>query len=556
EDGHMKETNTRPDTKRVGPRIVVGILAGTIVAASTLIALMPGGCSRNGSGTPDTPPPANPVASKDLPQRVQQFCGACHANPPADTFPRSAWEDQVERMYLFFNQSGRPLAPPPIGEVVKYYESRAPRVLPPADIRKADHPLPLRLERTDYPIFDGAPDTAPPHISNVNLVHLFDPKRLDVLACEMKGGAVLVLQPYLPKPTWRLLYSTGAEKGFNPAHTEVVDLDGDGIKDILVADLGNFFPTDDLCGRVVWLRGKPDGTYTPITLLANVGRVADVRAGDFFGHGKMDLIVAVFGWRYQGAIVLLENQTTDWNHPRFVPHVLDERSGAIHVPVCDLNGDGRPDFVALISQEHETVVAFLNEGGGHFRKETIYTAPHPAYGSTGIELVDLDGDGKLDVLYTNGDVFDDTTLKPYHGVHWLRNRGTFPFEHHLLTSMYGVHRAIAADFQGNGRKDIIAVSMLPPRLFPMRAEKKFDALVYLEQVKPGEFVRHSLEQVHCDHVSCAAGAWDGDGKIHFVTGNFTLFANDGIPAGVTLWQNVGPAHPKKLTGARQAGDPS
>ena len=58
-------------------------------------------------------------------------------------------------------------------------------------------------------------------------------------------------------------------------------------------------------------------------------------------------------------------------------HVVDERHGAIHVPVCDLNGDGRPDFVALISQEHETVVAFLNEGGGRFRKETLYTAPHP-----------------------------------------------------------------------------------------------------------------------------------------------------------------------------------
>src|SRR5690349_7173358 len=33
-------------------------------------------------------------------------------------------------------------------------------------------------------------------------------------------------------------------------------------------------------------------------------------------------------------------------------------------------------------------------------KETIWTAPHSAYGSSGIQLVDLNGDGKLDVLST------------------------------------------------------------------------------------------------------------------------------------------------------------
>src|SRR2546430_3136226 len=61
----------------------------------------------------------------------------------------------------------------------------------------------------------------------------------------------------------------------NPAHTEVVDLDGDGIKDILVADLGNFQPTDERRGSVVWLRGTPDGKFTPVTLLkGEIGRAS------------------------------------------------------------------------------------------------------------------------------------------------------------------------------------------------------------------------------------------------------------------------------------------
>src|SRR5262249_35461370 len=151
--------------------------------------------------------------------------------------------------------------------------------------------------------------------------------------------------PYAPSPAWKVLGQAP-----NPAHAEVVDLDGDGIKDILVATLGSVEPSDRLSGSVVWPRGSRDGLCTPITLLEGVGRVGDVQAADFRGVGKLDLIVAVFGWRKTGEVIYLENQTTDWSHPKFVKRVLDDRHGAIHVPVADINGDGRPDFVALISQ--------------------------------------------------------------------------------------------------------------------------------------------------------------------------------------------------------------
>src|SRR5262249_48746454 len=156
-----------------------------------------------------------------------------------------------------------------------------------------------------------------------------------------------------------------------------------------------------------------------------------------------------FGWNHTGEIRFLENQTTDWNTPKFVARVVDKRHGSIHVPVIDLNGDGKPDFVALISQEHETIVAFLNDGNGNFTPKPLYTAPHPAYGSSGIQLVDLNGDGRVDILYTNGDTGDKPyVLKPYHGVQWLENQGDLRFEHHFITPLYGAMRAVAADFTG------------------------------------------------------------------------------------------------------------
>jgi hypothetical protein len=460
---------------------------------------------------------------------VHQFCGAaCHAYPPPDTFPRRYWRQEVQRGYQFFEQSRLALEPPPAESVIRYYEERAPEELAVPTWKAASRPLGVRFERLEYA---GPPAPERFHVSHVNLVRLGDGRRLDVLACDMRNGLVMLLKPDGPSPAWKVL-----ARLVHPAHAEVIDLDGDGLLDILVADLGSFTPTDRRCGRVVWLRGRPDGSFTPVTLLEGVGRVADVRAADFRGAGKLDLVVAVFGWQSTGEILCLENQTTDWNKPRFLPRVLDGRHGTIHVPVADINGDGRPDFVALISQEHEAVVAFLNEGKGSFRRQTLYRAPHPAWGSSGIELVDLDGDGKLDVLYTNGDILDEPYLfKPYHGIRWLRNRGGLEFEHRPLTPMYGAHRAVAADLFGGGRPAVVATSFLPADRFPGRRERKADALVVLEQVGPGVFERHALAVGDCDHVSCAAGDLYGSGRQDIVVGNFGSAAE----GPVTIWKNLG-----------------
>lgn len=260
-------------------------------------------------------------------------------------------------------------------------------------------------------------------------------------------------------------------------------------------------------------------------------------AANFCGTGKLDLVVAEFGWHQTGGILLLENQTTDWSKPVFKPRVLDNRHGATHVPVADLNGDGKPDFVALISQEHETVVAFLNEGGGRFRKETIYTAPHPSFGCQGIQVVDLDGDGDLDVLLANGDVLDAPyILKPYHGLTWLENRGTYPFTAQRLADCPGAGSPITADFNGDGKLDIAMVTFLPGDLFPTRASEKLDSVVLLVQVEKGKFVRYSLETGACDHLSCAAGDLNGTGLPDLVMGNFV---NAGQPAPeITLLRNI------------------
>jgi hypothetical protein len=479
---------------------------------------------------PDIAPPPQSDTT-DIAVQVENFCGKCHVNPPADSFPRVAWKEEVERGYLFFGRSNLSLIPPRVDDVLRYYEQRAPEVLPEANIKRATTPLPVQF--APHPLADP-PGASPPAVSHLNLVHLSDPQRHDILACEMRHGLIMALAPSEPESAWRILGKVN-----NPAHAEVADLDDDGIADILVADLGSFPPTDRLNGRVVWLHGNKDGGYTPLTLLEDVGRVADVEVADFNGDGKRDLVVAVFGWQESGEIIVLENLTTDWDLPKFKTHVVDTRRGGIHVPVVDLNGDNRPDFVALISQESETICAFINQGDFTFQPQTLYNAPHPAYGASGIQLVDLDGDSHVDVLFSNGDTLDQPhLLKPYHGIHWLRNKGdgTLEFEHRPIGSMYGAHRAVAGDLTGSGRLDIVAVSYLPPEHFPQRDERNLDAIVVFEQTTPGEFIRHTLTSKSCDHVTCVVGDVFGRGKNDIVTANFQM--NDDA-ATLLVLENLG-----------------
>jgi hypothetical protein len=269
----------------------------------------------------------------------------------------------------------------------------------------------------------------------------------------------------------------------------------------------------------------------------------DVEAADFDGDGRLDLVVAAYGLHTRGGILLLENRTTDWKEPRFETRTLDGHAGALDVIPTDLNGDGRMDFVALIAQQHETVVAFLNRGGGTFETRTIFTAPTPAWGSTGIDLVDFDGDGDLDVLMTNGATLEDATVKPWHGVRWLENRGSFPFVLHDLAALPGAHRARAADLDGDGDLDVAVATFLPD---PDRVRGSLASLVWLEQTSPGVFARHTLQTGQLSHTTLDLGDFDGDGDVDILTGNFVGFTFARTDTGfradgwVELWENRTP----------------
>jgi hypothetical protein len=357
------------------------------------------------------------------------------------------------------------------------------------------------------------------------------------VCCDMGLGAISWIS--LGGKQARIERSEGS--GF-PCHIVRTDLDGNGQPDYVVADLGSYLPEDHDRGRVVWLRqsaSEDAAALEETVLLDGVGRVADAQPADIDGDGDLDLIVAVFGWHTTGGIILLRQQDRRAGQLHFEPEVLDERPGTIHVPVADLNADGQLDFVALISQEHESVEAFLNDATGKFTRQVLFRAPDPSFGSSGIDLVDLNSDGRLDVLLTNGDTFDSPYLKTSHGVRWIENEGD-SWREHLLASLPGVHCARAGDFDLDGDLDVAASCFVDPAALANQPElTRLASLIWLEQ-RDGQFMRHEIAAGQCAYAAMELADVNRDGALDIVAGHF----GDGAQSRsqpLQVWLNQGRA---------------
>ena len=152
--------------------------------------------------------------------------------------------------------------------------------------------------------------------------------------------------------------------------------------------------------------------------------LADVEPGDFDGDGRLDLLVSAFGWRAKGNITVMLNRTTDWSEAGFRPRGARRaaRRRRRERPRPRRRQEARRGRAGLAGARGGRRLPRRRQG--RLPRGALYKAPHPNWGSTGLTVVDLDKDGDLDCIVTNGDMFDDDILKPYHAVSGSRTRAS------------------------------------------------------------------------------------------------------------------------------------
>jgi hypothetical protein len=294
----------------------------------------------------------------------------------------------------------------------------------------------------------------------------------------------------------------------------VVDIDYSP-KKLIACDIGILNPNNGKFGRGEVININAKGHYQKDTsvFIDGLQRPVQITPVDLNNDGKQDYLVCEFGFM-TGSLSWMENLGNN----KFKRHVLRSVPGAIKAYIQDYNHDGLPDIWVLFAQGEEGVFLFTNKGNGNFAQEEVLRFP-PVYGSSYFELDDFNKDGYPDILYTCGDNADySPVLKPYHGVYIFMNDKTNHFKQKYFFPINGCYKAIARDFDGDGKLDIATISF-----FADYAHQPEESFVYLKNLGNFDFQPYSLPEANMGRwLTMDAGDIDGDGKTDIILGNFSI----------------------------------
>ena len=259
--------------------------------------------------------------------------------------------------------------------------------------------------------------------------------------------------------------------GHDAQSVSVVDLNGDGKLDLVVANACASGTPCSTIGGVDVLLGNGDGTFQPAATFDTGGDLAGSAAlGDVNGDGKLDLVIAnkcpsEFECSDGALGVLLGKGDGTFLAARtYDSGGYDPDS----IVVADLNGDGKPDLLLLDwcssrilfddTCSASSVGVVLGNGDGTFQ-------PAVTYGSGGdyalfLAAADINGDGKLDLLVANScsGKFCLGDTRGLVGVLLGNGDGTFQQAVTYFSGGEGAASIAVGDVNGDGKPDILVTN--------------------------------------------------------------------------------------------------
>lgn len=460
-----------------------------------------------------------PFKGKEL---AVQYCSGCHQYPKPELLDKSTWQNYVlprmgymlgiypneqTRDSLFEKNEGGikvqeakvfPESPLISNEnwqqIRRYYLQEAPDHLP-------------AIEKDS--VFQGLP-----HFRVVKPQYRLSPPSTTMVRITNKGifiGDAHTKRLYQFDETLKLQNAANVREGAVALY--------ENNENLLVTIMGSFSPTDAASGLLLSL--PVDTRQKPKVLLKDLQRPVQAAFGDLNEDGLEDFVICEFG-KWTGCLSWWENQG---NHS-YKKHILRDKPGATRAYIVDVNGDNRPDIIALFGQGDEGVFIYYNEGNGNFKEEQVLQFP-PSDGSSFFSMQDVNQDGFLDIVYTAGDNADyPPLLKPYHGVYLFVNDGNNHFSQNFFYPMPGAYKAIMNDFDLDGDQDIVAISFFPD--FNISAKNGF---VYLENQGENKFSAYTFPEADLGRwLVMDSGDVDKDGDMDIILGSlaFEVIPDNGL----------------------------
>lgn len=439
---------------------------------------------------------------------VGKYCSSCHLSPDPSLLDKETWRDHVlpamaKQLGLevwmgskYYQNERSAISLSDWMQIVAYYDSLAPQHLP---IAKAPAPL-----MNDPAIFSiKLPKEDASAIATTTLVAIDSSAKL-IYTSNVTQAGLFQWNNSLKQTAFTQLPSPAIQIGFAKNGNAVLTC------------IGEIKAQDIPSGNVLEM-SLLDKKFSSQIIASNLIRPIHSASADFNKDGLMDYVVNSFGHN-RGGLYLLK-QLSD---KTFQTVPVREIAGATKSVIQDFNNDGWPDIMALFAHGDEGIWLFLNDQKGGFSTKNVLRFP-PVYGSSSFELVDMNKDGKMDIVYTAGDNSDySRILKPYHGVYIFINTGNMVFKQTYFYPVNGCTKAIATDFDQDGDMDIATIAFFAD--FKNKPEESF---IYFEQDNASfktalKFKPHAVPVSKNGRWICMdVNDYDGDGDKDIVLGNFS-----------------------------------